>query len=268
MNLGGQWRRRMLALAAVLVVAAGAAASEAGAAGSDAGAAGAVEAAAGSEATHERLRTLAPPWYDRERDTWRRLVAPAKTPEPPANPKPTDFEPLLIVAVCVLVAMVVGMLVATFLRSREELAALAPAAAPAPRPVKPIDLSALTFVPAAGAGDPEAALKAALAAGDWRLATIWLYALILVALEEQGLLRLDSGKTDRAYVREAGRSLAAARARPGSGPGAAPDAAAPVAAFEAAVAGFSRVYYGHLAATAASVEELQAARAALARVRR
>jgi len=205
-------------------------------------------------AGRDSLRDIDPPWYDRDRDSWRRVgVPPEKKPEKSEQDSSIDLEPVFIVAVAALVAVVLGGMVALLLRRRlpdnlpdNEVKSARPAQSNA---------TVLAFVPAAGAADPEAALKAALAAQDWRAATIWIYALTLLALEHAGVLRLDAGKTDRAYVREAARAFSA-RKPAGAGAGG-PDGQT---SFTATVNAFSAVYFGHQPADAASVARMQGAR--------
>jgi hypothetical protein len=217
-------------------------------------------------AAQQRLREIDPPWYDANHDTWRRVATPPKAAPPPASTTaarpPLDLEPLFVIAVCALVAVVIGIMVATFMRTR--LPDTLPEIEIEHRRPAESNVAVLDFVPAAGASDPDAALRAALAAHDWRAATIWLYALMLLGLERAGVVRLEAGKTDRAYLREAARGLAERARRTTAGNLARAPGRAGIDALETAVVAFSAVYFGHQPATAESVAEVQRARAALA----
>lgn len=181
------------------------------------------------------------PWYDRDGDTWRRVV-----PRPP----PTEDDGIELgggggsaapfaILMYALVALAIVLLVAQLWRLRGGMRELDASARPAAPP--PARLAALPFALPRDDRDPETALRAALAAGDLALAVIWLYALQLLRLDAAGAVRLAAGKTNRGYLHEA------AAAAPGTAP-----------ALRATVAVFERSHFGHQPPSRGEVEDLLA----------
>jgi hypothetical protein len=176
------------------------------------------------------------PWYDPGADTWRRVV-------PAADPPPLEYRgevagtPWFGYAMYAAVAIAIGLLVHQVWRLRGAWGELDAA----PRPRTKAAVSALPFALPNGAEDPEDALNAALAAQDHPRAVIWLYALQLIRLDAVGVVRLVPGKTNRAYLGEAGSAL--------------PRAAGPLAE---TIAVFERSHFGHQPAGRGEVEALLA----------
>jgi len=179
------------------------------------------------------------PWYDAEGDTWRRVVPEAPPPEDEGDAgAPGDGIPGFAYVMYALVALAIILLAVQLWRRRGGWGTLdrGPRAVAAPATV-----AALPFQLPAPDQDPEAALRAALAAGDLAQAVIWLYALQLLRLDAAGVIRLGAGKTNRSYVRETGSAL--------------PAAAGPLGA---TVAVFERSHFGHQAPARAEVDDLLA----------
>ena len=182
------------------------------------------------------------PWYDRHGDTWRRVALKA-----PPESRRDDLEavasgiPIFAYAMYALVALAIGLLVAQLWRLRAGWVELDASARRPASSVAPATLSALPFAVPGADQDPEAALRAALAAGDCAMAVVWLYAVQLLRLDGAGVIRLAAGKTNRVYLRETASAV----------PAAAPALTATVAVFE-------RSHFGHQAPTRAEVEDLVA----------
>jgi len=208
----------------------------------------------------QELRRQAPLWYDGERDTWRRVDLPV---EKPAKPSPAStgggggnlggLEALSLSLfgwmMIALVAAAVAAVVVVIVRTRADGAALD--LAPAGTRPTPARLSELPLeLP--HHDDPEAGLRASIAASDWRAAVVWLYALMLLDLDRAGLLRLHKGKTNRTYCDEL-RAAVVAGGLAADAPG---DLAVTAAAFE-------QCYFGHHPADRAVVDDLSRRRARL-----
>jgi hypothetical protein len=143
-------------------------------------------------------------------------------------------------------AAVVALVWMVLMAFRGRSALLAEQRAVEAQPLRKPDISALTFAPEAGRGDPEAALAAALRARDWAMAALWLYTLMLLRLDRAGVLRLAPGKTNRAYRDES---------RTGPAPAA--------TALGEAVTVFERSFFGHQPVAEAEVALLRRRRAEL-----
>ena len=94
--------------------------------------------------------------------------------------------------------------------------------------------------------DPDAALAAARAAGDWRRAIVWLYALLLVRLDAAGAIRLRKGATNQRYVRDAEHGLRAQREK-----------IELLSCLKLAISAFEQVYFGGLHVTREQVDGLE-----------
>lgn len=174
------------------------------------------------------------PWYDGSADSWRRVV-----PRERRSAESEDaFEGVSFFAFAMyaLIIAALALLAALIWKLR----------------MPPVDLveerrkarieagvSSLPFDLPAAAGDPEAAFRAACAAGNWNRAVIWLYAWQLTRLDARGRLRLAAGKTNRMYVGEVASDPTIGRAL-----------AATVAAFEAS-------YFGRQVIERGTVDQLQ-----------
>jgi hypothetical protein len=181
------------------------------------------------------LRALDPPWYDRQADGWRRVVARKPDAERTMPETGDGFDAswiawLLLAAI--LVVLVVG-IVRLLVDARHEQTS--PATSPERRPLRAAALADLPF-PIEASDDPQAAADAAHAAGDWRRSLIWSYALMLLRLDAAGVIVLVPGITDRACLAQTRAAVAA-----GWPPSLETDLRAVQAAFE-------RVCYGHAVA--------------------
>jgi hypothetical protein len=201
----------------------------------------------------EQLRKLEAPWYDAQRDGWRRIEIPARTAKPEPDMKTSidggsidtgGFVQVLAWVILTLVVLLLAWMAFQSFRSLGPGGDLeVRAGGPAPRPA---DLSSLPFtVPEAS--DPEAALEAAITAGDWSLAVVWVYAALLIRLDAAGMVRLGKGATNRGCLRQAEDAARAGR----------PQVAATTLAD--AVRVFERTYFGHRGATRSEAERLAAA---------
>lgn len=207
---------------------------------------------AAEDPLRQRLADQHPPWYDRSTDSWHRVAV--KPPEqapteavPHGSLLAADIVAWLLVAV-VAVALA-WLLVQLWPQDAPELA---PLPEPARRP--PARPHAIAELDLGDERDPEAALAAARAAGDWRRAVVWLYALLLVRLDAAGTIRLRKGATNRRYVRDAESWV---RANQGHSP--------LVPCLGLAINAFEQVYFGGLNATAEQVDGLEGrVRAAIA----
>lgn len=199
-------------------------------------AASAAEAAPAAPPPPAKLEGM--PWYDAGQASWRRVEPQQERrrsveDEGAAGAGISAFAYLMFAVVAVALLL----LVAQLLRLRGVADDGGSAGSPAaPR----ADVAALPFALPAATDDPARALAAAIAARDWGLAIAWLYALQLLALDRAGVIRLLAGKTNRAYVREAARHPAAARALP------------------ATVDAFERSWFGHQPPTAEAFAALSA----------
>jgi hypothetical protein len=204
--------------------------------------------AAAEDQVREDLSRAKPVWYDSEHDDWRRVeVEKPKEREVPSHDGSAGAA-LAATAFAYLVGMVaVGVLIwlitlvfrsrTALLREQEQVEAA---------PLRRADISALAFTPQEGRGDPEAALAAALRAGDWRLAAIWIYTLMLLRLDRAGVVRLAPGKTNGSYRAESRRGPAAA-----------------AAALAAGIDVFERSFFGHLPVSREEIAELKRRRESL-----
>ena len=211
----------------------------------------AAEAAEAAEVAEEALRDhltkQAPAWYDRTADAWQRVAV--KPPEPPQERANNGGGSLLVadvVAWLLVIAVVVALVwLAVQLWPNQALAERAPDEPQRPVLARPHAIAELDL---GDERDPEAALAAARAAGDWRRAIVWIYALLLVRLDATGAIRLRKGATNQRYVREAQQWT---RAQRGLELGLVPCLNLTISAFE-------QVYFGGLNATQVQVEGLEA----------
>jgi hypothetical protein len=244
------WRSRLLAalLAGCWLGAAG------GAVAADAPA----QVSAGAEdSARAALREQPPPWYDSERDGWRRIEVRAPDEAKPPEPANGDrgwriggfFGWLMLGLVIAATAWLVWQLVRN-LAPREGGLELAHAPKAATRAAA--DLSALPFAAAEGRQDPERALAEAVQRGDWKRAVAWSFVLHLVALDQAGVIRLAKGVTNRRYLR-----TVTAWAEAGGGRAPAP------AALAATIAVFERVWFGQQPAGQEQVRAVEQGRARL-----
>jgi hypothetical protein len=203
--------------------------------------------AAAEDAARDALAGQQPPWYDAQSDGWRRIDVPAPDRDEPVFDRNEggvglaafDASGLAWILVAALAAAL-AVLAWRLLQDRRQMdleQAPATAATPAARVVH------LPF--AADAGDPEAALRAALAAGDWARAAVWIYARTLLALDRAQVIRLDPGATNRSHL---GRIAAWA--------GDAPDRRDHADAVRRIVAAFEAVYFGRRPIDRETVERL------------
>lgn len=156
--------------------------------------------AAESDPVHPAREILAdqdPAWYEAERDDWRRVEIHRRDPVRFESGAPLQILPMVLYGVIALalVALVVWLLMSAGDAPELRL----PRSGTGQRPMA--DLADLPF-DVADTGDPEGALAAALAAGEWRVAVIWLYACLLLRLDALGRLRLHRSKTNRCYLQE------------------------------------------------------------------
>jgi hypothetical protein len=226
--------RRILA---VLALAAGLGAGDA-----------AVEAPA--DPARDLLREQGPPWYDAQRDDWRRIEV----------PKPREAEPdtgtgggggsgiggfdVSVLAWILVAALAAAVALAVFRLLSERNAAESEERETAARPATPAArIGHLPF--AHDDRDPDEALREALAVGDWARAAVWIYVRTLLALDRAQVLRLERGATNRVHV-------AAVRRWAADTPGRRPA----VPAMEAIVGAFEAVYFGRQPIDRERVEHL------------
>jgi hypothetical protein len=187
-----------------------------------------------ADPARDLLRDHKPPWYDGQRDDWRRIEVP-KPPEPSSQDLPeglgsgVDVSGLAWVLVAALAAAVA---LAVFRLLSERRAAETEERETAARPATPAArIGHLPF--AHDDRDPDEALREALAVGDWARAAVWIYVRTLLALDRAQVLRLERGATNRVHVAAVRRWAAET---PGRGPA--------VPAVEAIVGAFEAVYFG------------------------
>lgn len=193
----------------------------------------------------ERLTDHKPPWYDAGADGWKRIeVKPPKAPEVDLPSGPSTLGLVDALAWLIVLAAAVGLAWIIWQLVPKELAPARIAADAAPRPVaSPAAISQLDL---GESRDPEEALAAARAAGDWARAVVWLYALLLVRLDRAGAVRLRRGATNRRYAREV-EAWAAERVAPGD----------LLPALGATIDAFERVFFGRQRATQPAVDALE-----------
>jgi len=201
---------------------------------------------AAEDSLRDELVKQAPAWYDRTTDSWQRVAV--KPPEPPQE-SAHDIGGSLAVADAVawlLVIAVVAVLVwlAVQLWPHEGPALEIADERPRPGPARPHAIAELDL---GDERDPEAALAAARAAGDWRRAIVWIYALLLVRLDAAGAIRLRKGATNQRYVRDAQQWVRGQREQAGMLP-----------CLNMAISAFEQVYFGGLNATHEQVDSLEA----------
>ncbi|RMF96841.1 MAG: DUF4129 domain-containing protein [Planctomycetota bacterium] len=144
-----------------------------------------------------------PPWYDRSADR----VAPVQPPKSPRRPRlnlrvrtpatgPSLFTILVLVAIFAIPVLVV---IAYFwLRDREaDTGRPSPAKAPRRRHLEDLPEHIDTTI-----DDWEAAIREAVARGDYRRAVVLLFGYELIELDKHDRIRLERGKTNRQYLRE------------------------------------------------------------------
>lgn len=175
------------------------------------------------------------PWYDRQGDTWQRVV-PQKQPEENVRSDSGDTSPFAFARYVVVVALVV--LVLTLVWKIR--------AGKAPLPKLRRDarvgaaVAALPFaIPEAG-GEPEHEYESACARQDWARAVIWLFAWQLRSLEMVGRIHLVQGKTNHQYLAEVAADAVVANA------------------LAATISAFERSYFGRDLPTAALMHDLDA----------
>lgn len=210
----------------------------------------AVAAEVAEDTLRDHLSKQAPAWYDRTADSWQRVAV--KPPEPPQERAHDGSGSLLVadvVAWLLVIAVVVALVwLAVQLWPNQVLAGDVPHEPQRPGPVRPHAIAELDL---GDERDPEAALAAARAAGDWRRAIVWIYALLLVRLDAAGAIRLRKGTTNQRYVREAQQWARGQRGPTSSMPALVPCLNLTISAFE-------QVYFGGLNATREQVEGLEA----------
>lgn len=164
------------------------------------------EAVPGAE-IRDQLANDKAPWYDRDSDGWKRITT--RQPTESKNPgldRPDGSGLLPTLALVIVFAVVILAVVALirWISQDQVLSRDMPRreAAPPPPDLSVLPLPAEELV----AGDPEQHLAAALGAGDGRRAAIWLHACVLLRCHALGLIRLERGRTNGAYVRELGPS--------------------------------------------------------------
>ena len=148
------------------------------------------------------------PWYDSETGAWKRVDLPE---EEIGNQYEDGTEgiPGFAYLMYALVALATALIIVQFVRQRRGNRSPGRIGDSTNASAR---WSALPFALAGSTGDPEAAFRAACAAGEWTRAVIWLYAWQLLRLEGAGVVRLLPGKTNRVYVREAAAVPAAGEA--------------------------------------------------------
>jgi len=196
-------------------------------------------AAEGGEPGNRELTRLDPPWYDAEADDWRTMT-PREEDDPPG------FEPgvpigsavgwLIYLLIAVLGVGLVIWLILNWRRIPGDGVAGA-------EPGKVVPQTALSALPRgideSVRRDPDAALREALAAGDWNRAAVCLHLALMVLLDRHGVVHLEPGRTDRAYLRE----LEDSGARP---------------LFASTSRIFQQVFFGHLPVGRTEVDPLVA----------
>jgi hypothetical protein len=206
-------------------------------------------AMADEAAVRAELKAIDAPWYDAQLDTWRRVEV--QLPKPP--PQDVDLsaaQPLVTAAAWLIAA---GVLLALAWLIWQVLPKDARAALPetkAPQRNSQTEATLAQLVDGE-TGDPETALAAARRAADWPRAVVWLYAILLLRLDQAGAVRVRRGATNRRYrleVHEWTVQGEAARARH-------PDLLPTV---DATIAIFEQVYFGQQPADRALVDGLEA----------
>lgn len=200
---------------------------------------------AAEDPLRERIRDQKPPWYDAETDGWKRIeVKPPKAPEIDLPSAPSTLGLVDALAWLIVLAAALGLAWVIWQLLPKELAPARIATDAAPRPVAAA--AAISHLDLGESRDPEEALAAARAAGDWPRAVVWLYALLLVRLDRAGAVRLRRGATNRRYAREV-EAWAAERVAPGD--------LLPV--LDATIDAFERVFFGRQRATQPAVDALE-----------
>ena len=188
----------------------------------------------------QHLRNLDPPWYDAERDAWKRMDI-AK----PAEKGSVTWTALVAWTLLAAVVIALALLIADLLRHwRPDFGAAGDQAGDRTK-LRAIDFSALPFQVDESA-DPAREVEAAFAAGDWSRVVVWTYVLVLLRLDQAGIIHLGPGATDRGCLRQARSAVAEGRPR------------AAAEHLETIVAIFERSYFGHVAATASEAEIVRA----------
>ena len=198
-----------------------------------------------------RLKALAPPWYDAERDTWQKVESAAPKP-PPALPEArvpgaSPFVTFIAWLVAALLLTALAWLIWQLLPKEPGLAL--------PEPHKPASVrdahATLLELDVGEPGDPELALAAAKQAEQWSRAVVWLYAILLVRLDRAGVVRVRRGATNRRYRLEVADWTASGEALQQAAPELLPTVDAVISAFE-------RAYFGQQPTDRALVERLEA----------
>lgn len=188
----------------------------------------------------QHLRNLDPPWYDAERDAWKRMDI-AK----PAEKGSVTWTALVAWTLLAAVVIALALLIADLLRHWRPDSGAAGDQAGDRTKLRAIDFSALPFQVDESA-DPAREVEAAFAAGDWSRVVVWTYVLVLLRLDQAGIIHLGPGATDRGCLRQARSAVAEGRPR------------AAAEHLETIVAIFERSYFGHVAATASEAEIVRA----------
>ena len=150
------------------------------------------------------------PWYDAQTDSVRRIDVRDETP-PAESPARRDGAPLGALlqglgwaGIAVLLALMIGLMVAAWWGRGDDLAGRPGAAARA----GPNHVEALPLPPgAAGVGLLDEARRL-YEQGDFSRAVVYLFAHQLLELDRLQVIRLARGKTNRQYLREVGRRAA------------------------------------------------------------
>ena len=200
---------------------------------------------AAEDPLRERIAGQKPPWYDADADGWKRIeVKPPKAPEIDLPSAPSTLGLVDALAWLIVLAAALGLAWVIWQLLPKELSTARVATDAAPR--TPAAPAAISHLDLGESRDPEEALAAARAAGDWARAVVWLYALLLVRLDRAGAVRLRRGATNRRYARDV-EAWAAERVVP----------ADLLPALGAAIDAFERVFFGRQRATQPAVEALE-----------
>lgn len=200
---------------------------------------------AADDPLRERIRDQKPPWYDAGADGWKRIeVKPPKAPEIERPSGPGTLGLVDALAWLIVLAAAMGLAWLIWQIVPKELAPARLATDAAPR--SPASPAAISHLELGESRDPEEALAAARAAGDWARAMVWLYALLLVRLDRAGAVRLRRGATNRRYAREV-ETWATERVAPGD----------LLPALDATIDAFERVFFGRQRATQSAVDALE-----------
>lgn len=178
------------------------------------------------------LERREPPWYDSTSDSWQ----PPRTGPPrrvqfsgdPSGWSAASAAPIAWILLGIVVAVLIAVMIRTWMERRASDEVNGPL-----RGRLVVRSGALELDIAEAKGDIVGDLNAALAAGDWRRVVILAFAKTLVELDRRGLIQLERGTTNRAYLGQAKKN------------GLEGDAPTQMLAL---IEGFERVYFGDQAA--------------------